>query len=296
MNITATPNTNQPIMRAANQPPNNTPPQDPTPPQDTWQTPKKDDASNVWKALRAVPSALAGAVICGVGAGAASLVDVPRVTVSAAQALAKTPKIGTNLKVMTGVLMPFAAVASMVLSPVAGALYGLCTGFVNGAERGVGAAAKMAAHDIKTYHNEACGNAVKWLKDEQTANLPEGETPYDVSLGGAAKGLVGGAINGTIGGVAATGLAVGYAIPAFVRAEAEMWKSDIPLPFKVVGTPIVPVAVGLAACLAPVAGALYGLGMGAKDSYSKGIGESVVHTGETVKDAVHGLNKVIFNS
>lgn len=297
MNITATPNNHQPVMRAANQPPNNTPPQDPTPPQDTWQKPAKDDASNVWKALRAVPSALAGAVICGVGAGAASLVDVPRVTVSAAQALAKTPKIGTNLKVMTGVLMPFAAVASMVLSPVAGALYGLCTGFVNGAERGVGAAAKMAAHDIKTYHNEACGNAVKWLKDEQTANLPEGETPYDVSLGGAAKGLVGGAINGTIGGVAATGLAVGYAVPALVRAEVEMWKSDsIPLPFKVVGTPIVPVAVGLAACLAPVAGALYGLGMGAKDSYSKGIGESVVHTGETVKEAFHGLNKVIFDS
>ena len=295
-------NTQPPVFIAANKPNNgapNTPPTPPTPPtpnpEDKLEKgPQKDDASNVWKAIRAVPSSLAGAVICGVGGAAASLYDIPRVTVSAGKALAKTPYIGTNLKVMTGVLLPFAAVASLVLSPVAGALYGLCTGFVNGAEHGVKEAVTSAAHDIKRYHTDVTGSAVEWLKDHETGNLPEGEKPYDVSLGGAAKGLVGGAVSGTITGVGATGLALAYAVPGAVRAEVELWKSDIPVPFKIVGTPVVPLAVGLAAALAPAAGALYGLGMGAKDSYTTGIGEAVQNSGKALKEANHGLCKTIF--
>jgi hypothetical protein len=254
-----------------------------------------DDTSNVWKAVRAVPGAVAGALVCGVGATLSSAYNVPKVTIEATKALIKTPKIGTNLKVMTGVLMPFAAVAAVALSPVAGALYGLCTGFMRGAEEGVGEAVSGGAKDIKKYHTQVAGSAVEWLKDEQTANLPEGETPYDIPIAGAAKGLVGGAVNGVIGGAAATVLAAGYAIPGAVRAEAELWKSDIPLPFKIVGTPLVPVGVALAAGLAPAAGVIYGLGAGAATSYQKGIGESVVKTAETVKEANSGLYKAIFD-
>lgn len=253
-----------------------------------------DDTSNVWKALRAVPSSLAGAVVCGVGAAGSTIWHAPKVTLECAKALAKTDKIGINLKVMTAVLLPFAAVAAVALSPVAGALYGLCTGFVRGAEKGIGEAVGEGAGDIKKYHTDVAGSAVKWLKDEQTANLPEGETPYDIPLTGAAKGLVGGAVNGVIGGVAATGLAAVYSIPGAIRAEAELWKSDIPLPFKIVGTPLVPVGVALAACLAPAAGALYGLGVGAADSYSKGLIESVSNTGKNIKKANDGLKEAIF--
>ncbi|MFN8610275.1 MAG: hypothetical protein U0931_22250 [Vulcanimicrobiota bacterium] len=267
--------------------------QQPEQPEDGFK--RGDDTSNVWKAIRAVPSSLAGAVICGAGAAGSTLINGPGAFKEACVTLAKTPKIGTNLKVLTGLMLPVAAVAGLVLSPVAGALYGLVTGFAHGAEKGIGHAVGEAADDIKKYHTEVAGSAVKWLKDEQTSNLPEGQTPYDVSIGGAAKGLVGGAINGTIAGVAATGLAVGYAVPGFLRAEAELWKSDIPVPFKVVGTPLVPVAVGLAAGLAPAAGVLFGMGMGAKDSYQKGIGESVVNTGKAIKDANHGLYKAIFD-
>lgn len=253
-----------------------------------------DDTSNVWKAIRAVPSSLAGAVVCGVGAAGSTLWHAPKVTLECAKALAKTDKIGINLKVMTAVLLPFAAVAAVALSPVAGALYGLCTGFVRGAEKGIGEAVGEGAGDIKKYHTDVAGSAVKWLKDEQVANLPEGETPYDIPLTGAAKGLVGGAVNGVIGGVAATGLAAVYSIPGAIRAEAELWKSDIPLPFKIVGTPLVPVGVALAACLAPAAGALYGLGVGAADSYSKGLIESVANTGKNIKKANDGLKEAIF--
>ncbi len=284
-------------IQTQNTPPENTPPtppQDPQPPQDEWQKPEKDDASNLWKAIRAVPSALAGAVVCGVGAGAASLVDVPRVGINAAHALYNTPKVGNNLKVMTGLLLPFGAAASMVLSPIAGALYGFVTGFINGAERGFPAAVDMAAHDIKRYHEDVIGSAIKFLKEEQTANLPEGDEPYDVSIGGAAKGLVGGAVSATMTGVAATGLAAFYAVPGTIRAEAELWKSDIPLPFKVVGTPLVPIAVGLGAALAPLAGAVYGLGVGAKDSYQKGIGEAVSKQTEAIGDANSAVFKAVF--
>ncbi|MBN9414969.1 MAG: hypothetical protein J0I12_05990 [Candidatus Eremiobacteraeota bacterium] len=253
-----------------------------------------DDTSNVWKAIRAVPSSVAGALVCGVGATLSSAYNVPKVTIEATKALVKTPKIGTNLKVMTAVLMPFAAVAAVALSPVAGALYGLCTGFVRGAEDGIGEAVNKGAQDIKKYHTEVAGSAVKWLKDEQTANLPEGETPYDIPIAGAAKGLVGGAVNGVIGGAAATVLAAGYAVPGAIRAEAELWKSDIPLPFKIVGTPLVPVGVALAAGLAPAAGVIYGLGAGAATSYQKGLVESVSKTGETIKEANSGLYKAVF--
>jgi hypothetical protein len=296
MTINTQPNPT-PVFSAANKP-NETPntPSTPPAPQDKLEKgPEKDDTSNVWKALRAVPSALAGAVIVGVGGAAATLLDVGPVTFSAAKALAKTPYIGTNLKVMTGVLLPFASVAAIVLSPIAGALYGLCSGFYHGAEKGIGEAISSATNDVKRYHKEVAGSAVEWLKDHETGNLPEGEKPYDVSLGGAAKGLVGGAVSGTIVGVAATGLALGYAVPGAIRAEAELWKSDIPLPFKVVATPVVPVAVALAAALAPAAGALYGLGMGAKDSYTKGLGEAVENSGKTIKDVNHGLYKAIFD-
>lgn len=301
MTITSTPQA--PIFKAAQAPQNtppaentppSAPPNDAPPPQDQWEKPEKDDASMTWKAIRAIPSAVAGAVICGVGAGAASLVDVPRVGLNAAHALWNTPKIGTNLKVMTGALLPFGAAASMILSPIAGALYGLCTGFVNGAERGVLAAADMAAHDVGRYHKEAVGSAIKWLKEEQTSNLPEGQEPYDISLKGAAKGLAGAAVGGTMTGVAATALAAGYAIPGAIRLEAELWKSDIPFPFKVVGTPIVPVAVGLGAALAPAAGALFGIGMGAKDSYTDGIGKAVSNQGDAIKEANKFLFKAVF--
>ena len=55
-----------PVFVAANKP-NDTPPTPPTPPQEDKleKGPEKDEASNVWKALRAVPSSLAGAVIVG---------------------------------------------------------------------------------------------------------------------------------------------------------------------------------------------------------------------------------------
>lgn len=285
-----------PVFVAANKP-NDPPPTPPTPPQEDKleKGPEKDEASNVWKALRAVPSSLAGALIVGVGGAAASLIDVPRITLNAAKSLAKTPYIGTNLKVMTGVLMPFAAVAGIVLSPIAGALWGLCTGFANGAEKGVAEAVKDAVHDVKRYHTDVAGAAVNWLKDHETGTLPEGQEPFDIKVSGAAKGLVGGAVSGTITGVSATGLALAYVVPGTIRAEAELWKSDIPLPFKIVGTPVVPVATALAACLAPAAGALYGLGMGAKDSYTKGLGEAVVNSGKAVKEANHGLYKAIFD-
>lgn len=285
--------TPQPVFVASRQP-EPTPPPSPEPQDKLEQGPPDPEPGNVWKALRAIPSSLAGAVICGVGVGAASLVDVPRVTVSAARSLWHTPKIGRNLKVMTGLLLPVAAAASLVLSPIAGALYGLVTGFANGAEKGVADAVKSAAKDVGRYHNEVAGEAVKWLKDEQTANLPEGQEPYDVSVLGAGKGLVGGAISGTITGVAATALAAGYAIPGAVRAEVELWKSDIPVPFKIVGTPVVPIAVGLAACLAPAAGVLYGLGMGARDSYKEGIGEAIGNSAEAVKKANSALCEAIF--
>ncbi len=283
-----------PVFVAANKPNNEAPAPTPNPEDQVTKGPDKDDTSNVWKAIRAIPSSLAGAVICGVGGAAASLVDVPRMTVGAAKSLAKTPYIGRNLKVMTGVLLPFGAVASILLSPIAGALYGLVTGFANGAEKGVAEAVKNAAHDVKRYHTDVTGSAIEWLKDHETGNLPEGEKPFDVSVLGAAKGLVGGAASGVITGVSATGLAAAYVIPGTVRAEAELWKSDIPLPFKVVGTPVVPVAMGLAACLAPVAGALYGLGMGAKDSYKEGLGEAIVNSGKAVKEANSALCKVVF--
>lgn len=282
-----------PKMPAAAQPAVQNQNQEPQQPEDGFKK-GSDDTSNVWKALRAIPSSLAGAVICGVGVGAASLVDVPRITAHAAKSLIKTPKIGPNLKVLTGILMPVAAVASMIISPLAGALYGLVSGFANGAEKGVGEAISKAAHDVKRYHTDVTESAVKWLKDEQTSDLPQGQEAYDISIGGGVKGLVGGVVNGAVAGVAATGLAAVYSIPGAVRAEAELWKSDIPLPFKIVGTPVVPVAVGLAACLAPAAGVLYGVGMGAKDSYTKGIGTSIVHTAENIKEANSGLAKIIF--
>ena len=101
-------------------------------------------------------------------------------------------------------------------------------------------------------------------------------------------------MNGVIGGAAATVLAAGYAVPGAIRAEAELWKSDIPLPFKIVGTPLVPVGVALAAGLAPAAGVIYGLGAGAATSYQKGLVESVSKTGETIKEANSGLYKAVF--
>ncbi|MBS2033963.1 hypothetical protein JST97_03195 [bacterium] len=89
-----------------------------------WTPPPKDDASEGSKALRALPSAVAGMAIVGAGAAFHTACKAPGILLDAAKALKDTPKVGTNLKWMTGALLPFAAAGAVVLSPVAGALFG----------------------------------------------------------------------------------------------------------------------------------------------------------------------------
>ncbi|MBT9585356.1 hypothetical protein IV102_18580 [bacterium] len=270
------------------------PPQTTVKKEEGWIPPPKDDASNLTKALRALPSAVAGMAIVGTGAAFQTARSAPGMFLDAAKALKDTPKLGTNLKWMTGALLPFAAAGAVVLSPAVGALYGLCSGFYYGAEKGVSGAVNHALHDVGLYRDEV-HSTHEGIISEQTATLGEGQKPIEVELGAAAKGLSGGLLTGTVMTGATALMSAGYVVPAMVRGEYELWKGDTPLPFKVVGTPIMPLGIALASGLAPVAAGLWGLGRGAKDSYEKGYAESLTHTKAELTKVHDVVHKAIFN-
>ena len=258
-----------------------------------WTPPPKDDASDLTRALRAVPSAVAGMAIVGAGAAFHTARKAPGMFLDAAKAVIETPKLGTNLKWMTGALLPFAAAGAVVLSPIAGALVGLCSGFYHGAQKGIAGAMAHSNHEVRLYR-EGVGDVHQGIISEQTATLPQGEKALEVELGAAAKGLSGGLLNGSLmaGGTAL--MSAGYVVPALIRGEYELLTSDIPLHFKLVGAPLLPVGLGLAAGVAPVAAGLWGLGRGTRDAYTTGYRESLSNTKEELSKVHEHVTKTIF--
>lgn len=260
-----------------------------------WEEPPKDkNASNVRKAARALPASVAGAVLLGGGVAYHVGTKGYGIAKEAAKALIETPKIGRNLKVMTGALFPLAVAGAAVLAPCVGALVGLVGGFYLGAERGLDGAMKYGLHAV-----DLAGAGAKDTKEslieEQTATLGEGQKALEVEVGAAAKGVSGGVVNGALLAAGTSLVSAAYVLPAMVKGEAELWSSkSTPLPFKLVGTPLLPVGVAAAACLGPAVAGLWGLGCGAKDSYEKGYGESLQHTQKTMGKIHDFVHKAVF--
>ena len=283
MTITATP-PRSPLFRASQiQAPPQGEPKDLDPENFTW-----GDAG------RGLLGAVSSAVIYGVGITADTLVRAPQALYHAEKGLIQTPLLGPVLKFTLAPLLLCGAIAAPVVAVLGGTGYGLYKGFVDAAEKGVLESAREAVRDLKEMHAKGLSaKLIEGIKELSTKPLPEGEEPYDISLGGGLKGLAAATAGAAIDGVGVGVVTLVQAPRAFYKLNKALWQSEAALPLKTIGSilslPATPLAVGLSV----VGGALYGMGVGAKDGYTEGLGEAVSNSGQAVLDYNSAVNKAL---
>lgn len=265
-----------PRFSAPSAPPS-APPANPAPPQD----PPKNDIT-ISQAAAALTGAVLVAGIETVGNTACSVVRTPQALVQAYKTLYKTDYIGPVLKTAIAVTLPVGLVAFPVLTAIGSCGFGLFRGFQEGMEHGVVSAVKEGAKDIGRFNKEIAGKGIELMKEAEEEHLPPGDKPYDIKIIEAGKGLVGGVAGAVIDG-AGIGLITAVRTPQGVfRVYKEIWTSDQGPVLRVTESILVPPAALLAAPLATVGGALYGLVTGFGAGYSKGLSESLDKSFETV--------------
>ena len=132
--------------------------------------------------------------------------------------------------------LPVAAALTPPLTAVGSVLFGAYRGFIAAAEDGIGGAVKAGVDDVKYFHNDMAGQLVQELAEYQSEPLEEGEEPFDISVGGGAKGLAAGATSAAITAVGAGGSIAIHTPRAVWEAGEALWTSDASLPLKVGGT------------------------------------------------------------
>lgn len=257
--------------------------------------PKDIDEKNFsWADLgRGLVSSLGSAAVTTVGMTASSLVRAPQALYESGKALIQTDMIGPVLKCTIAPLLVGAAVAAPILTAVGGAGYGLYKGFVVGVENGPGEAVKQAGQDVKTFHNELSGKLIDGIQQISTMELPEGEQPYDINVGGALKGLAGATIGAAVDGAGIGAVTLLNVPRALYKVNDAIWSSEASLPLKVGGTVLSIPAAPLAVALGTVGGAVFGMALGAKDGYQHGLGTSASNSFKYVGDYAEMVDKAL---
>jgi hypothetical protein len=270
--------------------PPSAPPAPPAPPAD----PPKNDIS-----IKQAVSGLAGAVAVGaietVGNTACSLIQTPRALAQAYKTLYKTDMIGPVLKTAIAITLPVGLVAGPALTALGSLGFGIYRGASEAIEHGLASAVSEGVKDIGRFNNDLAGKAVEAMKDAETEHLPAGQKPYDIRVIEAGKGLVGGVAGAVIDG-AGIGLITLVRTPQGVgKAYKAIWTSDQGPVLRVTESLLVPPAAIIAAPLATVGGALYGLVTGFGTGYSKGLGESINNSAKTVGKVNDAISEAFKN-
>lgn len=243
-----------------------------------------DDGVSWGDAAVGLVAGAASGVITGVGAGLTSIKHSLVGTGEAYKALWTNETIGPVLKTAMGTLLPIATVGVPILSAIGGAAVGIYRGFVEGATNGLTAALAQSTKDVDSFNSELAPGVRRGIREFGDAKLEEGEKPFDVSPVRGAEAVAAG-IGNTVVGAVGIGTSTLTQIPeAFVVGNKAIHKSDMGLPLKTVSHVVsVPLAV-VAAPLAFVGGALFGLGSGAYHGYNDGFVSSFKQTGEHIAD------------
>jgi len=294
--ITATPvfQSYAPVRSTSNGPA----PEETAPPADNFNSSSDgkdiDEKNFSWGDLgRGLVSAVGSAAVTTVGMTASSLVRAPQALYESSKALIQTDMIGPVLKCTIAPLLVGAAVAAPILTAVGGAGYGLYKGFVVGVEDGPTQAVKQAGQDVKTFHNELSGKLIDGIQQISTMELPEGETPYDINVGGALKGLAGATIGAAVDGAGIGAVTLLNVPRALYKVNDAIWSSEASLPLKVGGTVLSIPAAPLAVALGTVGGAVFGMALGAKDGYQKGLGTAASNSFTYVGDYAEMVDKAL---
>ncbi len=253
-----------------------------------------DEKNFSWADLgRGLASAVASAAVTTVGMTASSLVRAPQALYESEKALFKTDVIGPVLKFTIAPLLLGAAVAAPLLTAVGSAGYGLYKGFVVGAESGPVDAVQQAGQDVKTFHTDLAGKLIDGIQQVSTMELPEGEQPYDIKIGGALTGLAGATVGAAVDG-AGIGVITALNVPrALYKVNDAIWSSEASLPLKVGGTLLSIPAAPIAVALGTVGGAVFGMALGAKDGYQEGLGTAASNSFQHVGDYAQMVDKAL---
>ena len=235
-----------------------------------------------------------GGAIEGVGIGASSLVRSPQVAFHTLKAVWKSKMLGPVLKSTLTPVVIAAGITAPVFAALGGTLYGMFEGFKEGAEKSPLAVPAAAGNTIKQFHNELAGKAVEAVTELSQKEPENVEEVYEIRVIEAGKGLVGGAAAAAVAGVGIGASTLVNVPGAYVKASAELWKSDAALPLKVGGQLLATGAAVIAVPLATVGGALYGLGTGAYHGYSEGILPAVGDAAKDVKKYHDGVCEAIY--
>jgi len=242
---------------------------------------KKD--ITIAQAFKGLAGAVTGAAIETVGNTASSLVNLPKATFHAGRTIWKTDMIGPILKTSLTALLPVAVVATPVVVALGSLGYGLFHGFGEGVEHGLGEAVKTTAKDVKTFHKDLASKVVNELQNFEAPHLKPGEKPYDIKVIEAGKGIIGAAAGAVVDGAGIGGLTLAKLPKGTYRAYETILKSNIGPVSKTTASLLAPVAIALAAPLATVGGAVYGVYKGFADAYKEGLVSSVKNRMHDVK-------------
>lgn len=282
-------------VRSSSTAPEQAPPQPPQSDNYNPSEPKDIDEKNFsWADLgRGLASAVGAAAVTTVGMTASSLVRAPQALYESGKALVNTDMIGPVLKCTIAPLLLGAALAAPILTAVGSAGYGLYKGFVVGVEKGPSEAVKQAGQDVGTFHNELAGQLIDGIRQVSTMELPQGEQPYDIRIGGALKGLAGATVGAAVDGVGIGAVTLFNVPRALYKVNDAIWSSEASLPLKVGGSVLSIPAAPIAVALGTVGGAVFGMALGARDGYTEGLGTAASNSAEHVSDYARAVDKAL---
>lgn len=251
-----------------------------------------DEHNFSWGDLgKGLVGAAIGGVIDGVTMTAATVPLAGKAIKNGYKALWNTPMLGKTLKWTIAPLVAIAGVASIPLSLIGGIGYGLVSGFTKAAEESPLAVPGKAIADTKEYYKHVGKYVTEGLQALGSAELPAGETPYNINIPEGLRGAATGLVTGTMDAVAGAGLGIWYGPQLGWEAAKELGKSDTVLPLKVGGEALLLPVTGLGIVAAPIVGGVYGLGKGVHDGYKEGFVAGIKNAAHDIAEAQQKLHK-----
>lgn len=237
------------------------------------------------RSLEMLTSAFLSGAIETVGNTAVTLARLPGVVVKAYKTTWNTPKIGPNMKGLTSVMIPPAAVLTPPLILLGSAVWGIGGGAWRAVDYGVKGAVRKAFGDV-TAIDEKSTIGVDTVSDQLMKPLEDGEQPFDIKLLGLGAGLAGAVVSPVVSVPVITAMSFPRSVQIYLQLMNRIWNDDDEhgIVLKSTYSALLTVAMPLAVALVPVAGTLAELGEGAAQGYKNGVTGAVGHSIQRIRD------------
>lgn len=217
-------------------------------------------------------------------------IDIPRTLISSAiiqsyRVLWVTDRVGPNIKTVVSIaVLPVCIVLSPIVLVLACFIWGIIHGFLSGVNKGPVFAVVDSFKAVDDFYNHTAYDAMGEMVRYDGHDLLDGETPFDIKIFEAIRGVLAAAFTIVILVPLISLLALFWSPKAFFKGYTEVVFESAGPVIGLLTACIIPPVVILLVLLSPVASLLWSLWEGCKIGYTRGLTHAIASAFGNVGD------------